>query len=141
MKYNLPAYSLAIPGMPDGRVYVLNSADLALAVQKQPKKFSYSPFLAGFACKFAGLSTQAIDAFQENVHAMHRDLKPGEAFDQMLLVTIRKIAMSMSEIGTNNGSRVELYDCISKSFVFGATTGVYGSRNPFEDPNIAQTFS
>lgn len=140
--------------MPGGRVYIVNSPDLVLAVQKQPKKLSFWFIEATFATGMAGLSKKAAKAIQENVHgdngqsslfmegmmAMHRDLRPGDALDQMTFVAVQKIAASMSELGTEDGKPIELWNWVNHNFMASTTDSVYGPKNPFQDPEIAQAF-
>lgn len=58
---------MAIPGLPGGRVYIINSPALVLAVQRQPKKLSFWAVEATFAVGLAGLSKYAEKELQDNV--------------------------------------------------------------------------
>ncbi len=77
--------------MPRGRMYIINSPDLGLAVQHNAKPLSSAPFAAKYAARVVDLSeeTEAIwihdvegeggkgSLFQEGMKAMQVSLTPG----------------------------------------------------------------
>ena len=112
-----------IPGMSGGRVYIVNSPDLVLEVQKQPTKLSFWFIEATFATGMAGLSMKAANAIRENVHsengqpslfmegmmAMHRNLKPGEGLDKIKSAAVQKLVACMGELETEHGEPIDLW--------------------------------
>ena len=70
--------------MPGGRVYVINSPVLVLAVQRQPKTLSFWFLEATFAVGMAELSKEVKVALLENVHG--EDERPSLFMDGMKVV-------------------------------------------------------
>lgn len=139
--------------MPSGRVYIVNSPELALSVQKHPKKLSFWFIEATFATGMAGLSKKATEVLLDNIHgennqqslfmdgmlALHKDLKPGEDLDQMILSAVQELGASMDTL-IHNGGPLRLWDWVNMKFMASTTRSVYGPQNPFRDPKVAQAF-
>ncbi|KAL8784395.1 MAG: hypothetical protein Q9213_003995 [Squamulea squamosa] len=140
--------------MPSGRVYIVNSPDLAIAVQKHPKKLSFWFIEATFATRVAGLSKGATEAIQDNIHgengqpslfmdgmlAMHKDLKPSENLDRMIHTAVQKLAASMDMLSLDQGEPTELWGWVNMNFMTSTTHSIWGPRNPFQDPMVAQAY-
>ena len=140
--------------MPNGRVYIINSPDLVLAVQKQSKKLSLWFIEATFAQRMAGLSDAAAKTLLDNVHgengqpslfsdgmlAMHRELRPSEKLDEMTSTAVQKLAASMSKLGTGDEASIDLWRWVSMNFMTSTTFSVYGLKNPFRNPELAQAY-
>lgn len=154
IKHALPIYGLAIPGMPRGKVYVINSPDLVLAVQKQPKKLSFWFLEATFTVGMAGLSKEAAIALQDNVHgdddrpslfmdgmrATHKELKPCEGLDQMSLTAVRKLAASINRLIEDGPMQTDLWHWVEHEMIASTTDSVYGPENPFRNSEIVDAF-
>ncbi len=140
--------------MPGGRVYVVNSPDLVLAVQRQPKKLSFWFLQVTFAVGMAGLSKEAAMALQDNVQgeddrpslfmdgmrATHKELKPCEGLDQLTLAAVQKLTQSMESFPSNGPVQMDLWYWVSHAMIASTTDSVYGPKNPFRDPNIVDAF-
>jgi len=138
-KYKLPIYRLAIPGLPGGRVYIINSPALVLAVQRQPKKLSFWAVEATFAVGLAGLSKYAEKELQDNVtgeeprpslfmdamQCMHQKLQPSEALDQMTRIRVDSLLTRSIEMFNHTGSTsIELYRRVNIAVTYAVTDGV-----------------
>ncbi|KAL8810235.1 MAG: hypothetical protein Q9200_002734 [Gallowayella weberi] len=153
-KYNLRIFSLRLPGMPGGRVYVINSPELAMAVQKQPQKLSAWFIEATFAIGMAGLSKGAAAALMDNVHgdtgqrslfmegilSTHKGLQPGEDLDTLIIKAALEFVGSMDKLAYANGQTVRFWDWISMNFMAATAHSMYGQRNPFHDEAIRRSF-
>ena len=140
--------------MPGGRVYVINSPDLVLAVQRQPKTVSFWFIEATFAVGMGGLSKEAAKALQDNIHGeddksslvmdamrvIHQDLMPSPGLDQMSLVAAQKLAASVDVLTKNGTVEIELWQWINHELVASITDGVYGPKNPYRNPDIIDAF-
>lgn len=140
--------------MPGGRVYVINSPDLVLAVQRQPKKVSFWFIEATFAVGMGGLSKEAAKALQDNIHGeddksslvmdamrvIHQDLMPSQGLDQMSLGAAQKFAASVDVLTKNGTVEIELWKWINHELVASITDGVYGPKNPYRNPDIIDAF-
>ena len=140
--------------MPRGRVYVINSPDLVLAVQRQPKKLSFWFLEATFTVGMAGLSKEAATALQDNVHgdddrpslfmdgmrATHKELKPCEGLDQMSLTAVRKLATSIDRLAEDESIQMDLWHWVNRELIASTTDSVYGPKNPFRDHEIVDAF-
>ena len=140
--------------MPGGKVYVINSPDLVLAVQKQPKKLSFWFLEATFTVGMAGLSKEAAVALQDNVHgeegkpslfmdgmkATHKELKPCEGLDQMSLTAVQELAASINILAVEESEPLDLWHWVHHELVKSTTDSVYGPKNPLRDPKMIDAF-
>ena len=140
--------------MPGGRVYVINSPNLVLAVQKHPKRLSFSYLQSVFTVGMAGLSKNTAVALQENVHGeedkpslffdgmkvTHRELKPGDGLDEMSQVAAHQLADAMDLFEKKSVGSVELWSWINNEMTVSLTDSIYGPKNPFRDPAIVKAF-
>ncbi|PVH86030.1 cytochrome P450 [Cadophora sp. DSE1049] len=154
-KCKLPIYGLAIPGLPGGRVYIINSPALVLAVQRQPKKLSFWAVEATFAVGLAGLSKHAEKEIQDNVtgeepkpslfmdamQAMNQGLHPGEALDRMTKVGVDNLLTQSFEMFNHTGSTsIELYRWVNIAVTYAVTNGIFGPLNPFDNEELCDAF-
>lgn len=154
-KHGLRIYSLSIPGMPEGKVYVINSPDLVLAVQRQPKKLSFWLIQTSFAAGMAGLSQKAAKAFQENVlgegsrpslfgdgmSATQKMLKPCDELSQMTAVSTRKISASMDKFENGTVGWIEFWSWVNHETILSISESVYDPKNRYRDPEVEQALA
>lgn len=140
--------------MPRGRVYVINSPDLVLAVQRQPKKLSFWFLEATFTVGMAGLSKEAAVALLENVHgeddrpslfmegmrATQKELQPCEGLEQMSLIAVQKLAASIEMLPKDESTQLDLWHWVNRELIASTTDSVYGPKNPFRDPEVIEAF-
>ncbi|PQE15686.1 cytochrome p450 protein [Rutstroemia sp. NJR-2017a BBW] len=153
-KYKLRIFGLAMPGMPGGRVYVINSAELVLAVQRVPKKLSFWDVEATFAVKMAGLDANAAKLmmhnasgveegesfFAEGMVDLQKQLKPSEKLTDITREAAKILACSIGALEEQGAKRVDLGAWVVQEIMASVTTSYYGPKNPFKDPEAAQAF-
>jgi hypothetical protein len=155
-KHKLPIFTIAIPGMPKNRVYIINSSDLVIALQKVPKKLSFWMVEAIFTVGMAGLPKHAADALQDNTLGMedrpslfmdgmmefHKHLKPGDGLDQITRVSTESLAETIEKqfVGKGTTPSVELWTWLHQEMTTAITRGAYGPQNPYDDPEVVEAF-
>ncbi|OCL05802.1 cytochrome P450 [Glonium stellatum] len=148
-KYGYPIFSLAMPG---GRLYIINSPELILAVQKQPRTLSFWFIEASVTKRLGGISDRANKILLENARgekgenslvvdgmkATHKAMM-ADGLDSMTLVSIRRAAQSIDglEVG-NSGKELDLWKWVRHIFSLAVTAGVYGPKSPYEDVSLEQ---
>ncbi|MCJ1394809.1 hypothetical protein MMC18_007689 [Xylographa bjoerkii] len=141
--------------MAGGRIYVLNSPELVLSVQRLPKRMSFWFIEANFTAKLGGMSKEAGDKLLKNLHddqegpsvflegmkAMHKATMPSEGVDQMVRVTAEMTSTDMSKLDLNpNARRIDLWDWVQHTMTIATTQSIYGPRNPYLDPEVEYGF-
>jgi hypothetical protein len=143
-----------MPGMPGGRVYIINSPELVLAVQRVPKKLSFWHVEATFAVRMAGLSADTgrmmmhnasgvedgKSIFSEGMIDLHKQLKPSEQLTNITREAAKILACSIGTFEEQGVTRVDLDGWIIQEIMASVTTSFYGPKNPFKDPEAAQAF-
>ncbi|KAH6665540.1 cytochrome P450 [Halenospora varia] len=154
-RYKLQIYTLEFPGMPTGRLYIINSPELILAVQKQPKKLSFWHVEATFAERLAGLSPHGAAAILKNaggledgpslmidaMNNIHQQLKPPSA--ELFNVTrsgMNRIAAAIDKFETRHETPTELGEWVIQNMLTCFTGGIYGIQSPFDDPEVVKGF-
>ncbi|TVY68970.1 Cholesterol 7-alpha-monooxygenase [Lachnellula suecica] len=147
-KYNLPIYTLRLPG---SRLYIVNSISLISAVQRQFKTLAFPPLEAKFTTSICGTSKIAHDILNTNVNgdegfwgysvtfykAIHTPLAPGPELDAMNRVMAQKVSASVDRLEERV---VGLFEFIRHEITLATTDSVYGPKNPFKDPAIVESF-
>lgn len=141
--------------MPSGRVYIVNSPDLVLSVQKLPKKLSFWFVEAIFAVRMGGVSKHAANALQDNtlgiedrpsllldgMLSLHKNLKPGKGLDDLTRVGASVLARSIAEdFAGRSTTTVELWSWVYKMMMRSITEATYGPKNPYNDPGVPEAF-
>ncbi|KAM3083783.1 hypothetical protein ACMFMF_001148 [Clarireedia jacksonii] len=143
-----------MPGMPSGRVYIINSPELVLAVQRVPKKLSFWHVEATFAVKMAGLSgdtgrmmmhnasgeEDGESIFAEGMIELHKQLKPSEQLTNITREAAKILACSIGGFEEQGLTHVDLGTWIIQEIMASVTTSFYGPKNPYRDPEVAQAF-
>ena len=151
-KYKLRIFGLAIPGMPGGRVYIINSPELVLAVQRQSKQLSFWHVEATFTVGMAGLSPHAAKIVTHNVNGeeegtsffksgmtlQHQEMQPGEHLLNITRDGTQKLARTVSRL--EEITRIDLNQWIVDTIMDSVTGSFYGPRNPYKDPEISKAF-
>ncbi|KAH7308378.1 cytochrome P450 [Stachybotrys elegans] len=143
-KYNLPIYTLRIPG---ARIYVVNSASLISQVQKH-KTISLGPVAATAAANVmnvseAGNAIIGSDRMFEGdsyvatfVPSMAPAMSPGPELDVMTAESIRIAAESIEKISRKGPVNVELFEWVRHQVCEAETAALYGEENPLRDPAL-----
>ena len=151
-RYNLPIYSL---GMLNSQVYVVNSPELVLAVQRHPKTVSFWFIEAKFTGILSGMSRGACEKLLEHIEgtpgtqslllegmkATHTAMMPGKELDVMIKTAVLALHSSLEKFKTNSkASRVNLWDWVQYEMTIVTTESVYGPMNPYRDPKVVSSF-
>lgn len=141
--------------MPRGRLYVVNSPDLVLSLQKQPRTVSFWLVESKFTAKLGGLSKTATEMLLDNVgtdlggksllieglKATHVAMMPGMAINDMLYLTSQTFAIRLNRFETDSKRRrVDLWSWLRHEVTMGTTESVYGPKNPYRDPEVEKGF-
>ena len=141
--------------MLNGQVYVVNSPELVLAVQRHPKTVSFWFIEAKFTAILGGMSPSTSDKLLEHVEGApgtrsllvegmkvtHQAMMPGKELDRMMETAVQTMASSLDRFGASNGARgIDLWSWVQNEVTITTTESVYGSMNPYRDPEVASSF-
>ena len=138
------------------KLYIITTPHLIQATQKQPKVLAFPPIAAEFAAKLCGLSKEAEEILSNNVNgeegstglsmelhaAMRAALSPSAGFDEMNRRMVRNMSLAidgLEEISRQH-TTIGLSKWLRQSITVAATDAVYGTKNPFKDPEIVDAF-
>ena len=145
-------YSLAMPG---GQLYVVNSPELVLSVQRHPKTLSFWFIEAKFSAILGGLSSKTEDILRSNVHgelgktglfldgmkAAHKAIMPGDRMDQMSRVAVKMIAESLDKLERDEAfQHIDLWKWVEHEMLLATTGAFYGPGDPYQDPEVENGF-
>lgn len=147
-KYNLPIYTLRLPG---SRMYVVNSPQLITAIQAQFRALSFTAIEADIGAKLLGCEKATIDIISRNVNKdegylmsfpkyVHSALSPGPGLDAMNRRAVQVIAKSLDEWSQKGPTKVQLWQWARHELLLASTEGVYGPKNPFRDPAMEKAW-
>ena len=133
-------------------MYVITSADLMQATQKQHKLFSFSPIEAKAASRICGVGRESEHKFYHDItevdgetaisketHAARRAaLSPSPEFDKINEQMIHSIEASLCSIRPLEGrpARMGLSAWLRRNVTAATTGSVYGPQNPFKDESV-----
>lgn len=153
-KFPLPAYSLAMPG--GGRIYVVNSPDLILAVQRNAKMLSSAPFAAKYAARVVNISKEAEAIWFDNVtgeygdeslyldgmKGMHNALAAEKAdLDNISAAMLKSFLKSYQILDDYKvGEKVHFTSWLRDQLTTAATDAIYGPMNPFKVQEVRNGF-
>ncbi|TLD14907.1 hypothetical protein PspLS_10793 [Pyricularia sp. CBS 133598] len=149
-KYNLPIYTLPLPGV---RLYIVNFRPLISAVQAQFRTLSFCPLEAMFLRNIIGIndSTNAIirrdlnsdgGYFMQFPKYIHDAVFPGPGLDSLNKRAIQVIAESLERLtlSPNAARKVKLFEWARHEILMATTEAVYGPRNPFREPKMEKAW-
>jgi hypothetical protein len=131
------------------KVYVVNSASLVAAVQRNHKTISFGPFTIAVASRGAGITGDGLKLHEdpENggaglgikvLHAMHPALL-GSGLDMMNIDMIKHLKASIDELEPEQ-TAIDLHLWCRHAIAVASTEAVYGPLNPYKDPAIERAF-
>ena len=142
--------------MPGSKMYVVNSPELIVAVQKHPKTLAFPPIEAKFASRVCDSSKEAQEILQINVNgdegdwglsmdsykAMRGALAPGTALDAMNRVMIQNVAASLERLRSQGDTplKIGFLSWLRHEVTMATTNSVYGPMNPFKNPKVEEGF-
>ncbi|PGH29750.1 hypothetical protein GX50_07504 [[Emmonsia] crescens] len=148
-KYNLPIYTLRMPGQ---RIYVVNSPSLIPPLQQLIKTVAFVPIEAQAVKGVMGVGPagNAIigsdkmfekDSYLSTfVPSIHPALSPGTALNAISCATARILSESLENISENGPATVELFSWAREETFKATTESIYGPKNPFRDPALKKAW-
>jgi hypothetical protein len=152
-KMSLPIFTMPVPGI---KMYVVTSPELIHLIQKQPKRLSFAPLEAKFACKTLAISSRGTDIVMTNVNGeegdwglsmetytvMRTTLAPGATLEELTRPTIQNLAKALDLLIPSGQTqiKVSLSKWVRNTVTLAATDSVYGPLNPYKDKEIQDSF-
>ena len=140
-------------------MYIVNSPDLAVAVQRNSKTLSFMAYGVKLAARVCGLSSQATDILANNVSGekgpggfsatftgvVHSKLALGPALRQLTRATLPALAASVDELAAKCAAApspepMALTEWLRHTVTIAATDAVYGPGNPLRNMATEQAF-
>jgi hypothetical protein len=148
-KYNLPTYTLRLPGQ---RIYIINSISLIPLFQRQVKTIAFAPIEAQAAATVMGVGPvgNAIIGAEDMreqcfylatfVPSTHPALSPGLGLDAIIRAAIRNTSDSLAKVSGDGVATVDLFSWVRKEMFIATTEAIYGPKNPFRDPILVKAW-
>ena len=152
-KYSsFPIYSLDLLGT---KMYVVNSPDLMLSVQRNWKNLQLAPIASRGTARICHLSPKANGILMDNANlekgdwglyfdtlkGIHATLASGEGLDHMTRVAIENVALSFDGLKADTGAvRLDLVSWLRHEITLATSEAIYGTANPLRDPNVEDGF-
>lgn len=133
-------------------MYILNSPDLAVALQRNSKTLSFQAYGAKFAAKVCGLSPKATKIVTPNIHGdegstgfgaaflnvVHSKLALGPSLNQLIRTANLGIAASVDKLDSEKPIRIDLMQWLRHAItLITATDAAYGPSKFDDTPVIA----
>ncbi|KAH7303800.1 cytochrome P450 [Stachybotrys elegans] len=139
----LPIYTLRIPGV---RLYVINSANLIPAVQKQWRTLLFPPIQARAAKTAMGASKEALDILCHDmvtdegfvpkfIKKIYPTLSSGPALNDLNQKATQVLIDTMARFAIQGPAIVNLNEFVTEQIFYATTDGIYGPKNPMRDPD------
>ena len=139
------------------RMYIVNSPELVLAVQRQTKSLSFQPFVASMLPKLLLVDADAMEILKRNMDGDEGDwglamdthrgiwlaLTPGPQLDLMLQSVLTTLLPLFLEFAGSREARTmtELYAWVRRGLTLVGTESLYGPENPFRyEPGLEEAF-
>ncbi|OAX85450.1 hypothetical protein ACJ72_00175 [Emergomyces africanus] len=148
-KYNLPMYTLRMPGQ---RIYIVNSSSLIPPLQRRIKTIAFAPIEAQAAATVMGVGPagNAIigsdkmfehDSYLSTfVPSTHPALSPGAGLDALNCAAACRLSESMHNLSNTRPARVELFSYVRREIFRAITDAIYGPKNPFCNPALEEAW-
>lgn len=139
------------------RTYIVSSADLVTAVERNQKTISFFPFVSAMSPRVFDLHRHGstMDIINQNLNKedgdwglvhdttklMHAAMAPGPNLDRMNRSMLSFMAMYFDELAADGASSIGLYEWIRPRFTIASTEAIYGPGNPFKrQPDLGDAF-
>ncbi|KAF2868440.1 cytochrome P450 [Massariosphaeria phaeospora] len=150
-KYNLPIYTLRIPG---SKLYVVNSPALISAIQRQYRTLAFMPIVAKASINVSRFSKTASEIIILNSNgddgywgyimtfhdAVAPSLVPGADLDGMNRAMLKLVAVSLNRLREQAATNVKLFGWVRHQMTLATTSAAYGPSNPYKDPTVEAAF-
>jgi hypothetical protein len=131
------------------KTYVINTAKLVSAVQRNHRTISFDPFLTAAAERISGIKGKGLKLLQETenggrglnnavLHAMHPALL-GSGLDTMNKNMIVNLQTSIDNLATQHGV-IDLHLWCRHAITIASTDAVYGPLNPYKSQVVQDSF-
>jgi hypothetical protein len=142
----LPAFTLDIFG---ARIYVINSAELVTAVQRNHKRISVDPFLTTSASREAGIKGDDLKLLEMKdlgggglntkiLDAMHSTLL-GPGLNDLTRKMTESLTSSIDELASYQGQSFDLHAWSRHVITLASTCAAYGPQNPYNSSIIEKS--
>lgn len=139
------------------RTYIVTSADLVTAVERNQKTISFFPFVSAMSPRVFDLPRHGptMDIINQNLNkekgdwglvhetskSMHAAMAPGPSLDRMNRSMLNIMARYFDELAAHGRPSIELYEWIRPRFTIASTEAIYGPGNPFKrQPDLGDAF-
>ena len=139
------------------RMYIVNSPELVLAVQRQTKSLSFQPFVAAMLPKLLLVDKDAMEIVKRNIDGDEGDwglipdthketwpaIAPGPQLDRMIQNMFATLLPFLDEFAGEGEATTstDLYAWARRAFTLAGTDSLYGPENPFRwDSELEDAF-
>ena len=139
------------------KMYIVNSPELVVAVQRQTKSLTFEPFVAAILPKLLLVDKDAMEIVKRNLDGneggwglipdTHREtwpaMAPGPQLDPMIQKMFSTLLPFLDEFaGVGKGANsTDLYAWARRAFTLAGTDALYGPENPFRwDSKLEKAF-
>lgn len=147
-KYNLPIYTLRLPGT---RLYVVNSPYLLPSIQRHFRTLSFTAIEASIAANLIGVNKATNKIMERNITSddgylmsfpkyVHSALSAGPGLDSMNRRSIQVIAKSLNKRAQEGPTTVNIFQWVRHELLLASSEGVYGPKNPLRDPIMEEAW-
>ena len=136
-------------------MYVVNSPDLIVSIQRNWKTLQFAPFASRFTARISRSSPQATQIlstnanlengdwglYSESLKGMHAALAPGGGLEHMSRVMVQNVSTSLDSLKTGDATvRINLASWLCHEITLATSEAIYGPGNPLRDPNVEDGF-
>ena len=139
------------------RMYIVNSPELVVAVQRQTKSLTFQPFVAAMLPKLLLVDKDAMEIVKRNMDGDQGDwglipdthketwpaIAPGPQLDRMIRDMFSTLLPFLDEfVGEREATTfTDLYAWARRAFTLAGTDALYGPENPFRwDSELEDAF-
>ncbi|KAL8920373.1 MAG: hypothetical protein Q9172_004540 [Xanthocarpia lactea] len=152
-KHKLSIFTVKILGKD---VHIINSPDLVVAVQKNPRIYDFSVFANTMLPRLFDLDKKTMKLASTNIEhpggsrnlvveinrIFHRCLSPGPSLEKMERVALPRLLCYFEELGSRtDATTLDLFAWLRSVMTVASTEAIYGPENPFSKrPQLEQAF-
>jgi len=139
------------------RTYIVSSADLVAAVERNQKTISFFPFVSAMSPRLFDIPRHGstMDIINQNINkdqgdwglvhetskGMHASMSPGLNLDKMNRNMLHIMEEYFNELSAEGEATVDLFEWIRPRVTVASTEAIYGPGNPFKrQPDLGNDF-
>ncbi|KAI0598176.1 cytochrome P450 [Biscogniauxia sp. FL1348] len=145
--YKLPIYTLR---MPFSRMYIVNATELVPVLQKQWRTVSFAA-IAADAGSLVGMRKEALEIMHKDLTSEHGFsvswpkyitpvMSPGKDLDELSRSAIEVFVQELGKLNKSGAVRTGLWRWTNLIMDTSTTEAVWGPKNPYRDPVVAQAW-